>query len=361
MRSGLVLVTGAGDLVGSHIVEVLAEQGYKVRATDKPGSEPSWAAKDNVEWVEADLLDRDALRRVCRGVRGAIHAARVDDLTLPWEELYEGNVLQTEYLCNALIEANVDRFVQISSCSVYGLQQTVPVREDVEKIPRNDYEKTCGLAEEKVFHAQRFRGLPAAVLRPALVYGPRGRTGLAQWFAMYALGQRHRYGWLRRLEGGPLGHHVHARDVARAAMLLLQRVDAIGQAFHIGDATPMTWGEVTQYMANLSGLECPILELPRSLSRMVSVAGQWVPSSRLAEINRQMARHWEEFVSTQNTTGHLKPRLDRDIFTYLGADHVYDVSALTALGFSWSHPRTLAGLEETFQWYQSERWLPARR
>jgi nucleoside-diphosphate-sugar epimerase len=340
------------------MVEVLREEGYEVRATDLPGTDSGPALAAGAQWVEADLLDMEALRRLMEGVRGVVNAAGLFEFGIPWESLYAANVQVTENICMVAQEAGVDKFVHISSAAVYGSPDQLPVCESAPRDPVSDYEKTKLLSEEQVWRHQRFKGLPAAVLRPAFIYGPRGREMLATIMALYALGRSRRYPWLKALKGGSLCHHVHVRDVCRAALLLLRKAETIGEAYNVGDSTPIRWGELTQYVAELARYKGESLPLYGPLGRLTALVGSWMPSSKLVSVNKTLREDWQQLLERESIETPLLPKLERGLLNYMGEDRVCDTSTIQALGFVPNHPVTLNGLRDTFDWYMSQGWLP---
>ncbi len=56
----LAVLTGASGFLGSHLAEALLDDGWRVRASCRPGSDRRWLAGRDVEWREADLLDGDS-------------------------------------------------------------------------------------------------------------------------------------------------------------------------------------------------------------------------------------------------------------------------------------------------------------
>ncbi len=358
MLEGRVLVDGAGGFLGSHVVEVLCKAGYDVRATDLPGTDNSLALAAGATWVEADLLDVRAARHLVEGCRGVVHVAGIFDFSMPWDDLYAANVDATSNLCEAALESGVDKFVHVSSVTVYGTPERGPVRESAAQEPVNDYAQTKQRGEQRVWHYQRFRGLPATVVRPAAIYGPRSRYVLASLFAMYALAAEHEYSWLRRFDGAARCHHVHVEDVAAAIRLVLSEVQTIGQAYNVADRTPLSWGEISQCIASLTNAPMELMTLPRPLARAVGLAGSLWPSSSLVDLNRTLARDWRAAVDHYGLADAIVPRVDRDFFGYVATDHVYDTTALESLGMKYRYPRTLDGLRAAFGWYREHKWLP---
>lgn len=358
MKRGLVVVTGAAKPVGAQAVALLLEAGYQVRALREPGQDASAAQEAGAEVIELELLDGPAVASALRKARGVIHAAYAEDTSLPWNDLYDANARSTEVLCEKALLAGVDRFVHVSSTSVYARSEKTPIGESAPTEPWTEEGRSRLQAEEYVWQAQRFEGLPAAVLRAAPTYGVGSRGLMGNLMALYAVAREGDLPWIRRLEGGPLTHHVHARDVAAAALLLLRRVESIGQVYNVADTTPLTWGELTQFLCNLCNARCPVLYAPGPVARAMAVAGRWLPSERLLEMNRELARSWESLCQRDQVVEALHPRLGRELLGLLAADELYDVSAISALGFQWSYPRTLAGLREVYDGYMAARWLP---
>jgi len=360
MQNGLVLVNGAGGFVGSHVVEVLREAGYEVRATDLPGTDSGPALAAGAEWVEADLLEPGAARRVVKGARGVVNVAGIFDFSMPWDTLYGANVQVSDNMCEAALEARVDKFVHISASAIYGPPKKIPAGEDAPQEPDNDYEKTKLLGEQKVWHSQRFKGLPATILRPAMIYGPRSQYIVATIMALYALGKEQRYPWLKEIRGGALCHHVHVRDVANASLILLRKAEATGTAYNVADSTPIRWGELVQYISDLTRYKGEPLPLYGPLKRIAAVAGAWMPSSRLISLNKRLNEDWTTLLEREGLETPLAPRLDRGMLAYMSSDRVCDTSVLQRLGFSPSYPVTLTGLSDTFDWYMKQGWLPGK-
>jgi nucleoside-diphosphate-sugar epimerase len=354
MKRGLVLVTGAGGAVGRQVVQALGERGYEVRAAYAPGEAAAGA-------LVLDPLDAAQVEQAVRGARAVIQAPAGEEAGLPWGELYDQQVRATEVLASAAAQARVDRFVHVSSTAVYGPQRRLPVREDAVCAPTTEEGRARLMAEEQVWQAQRFQGLPAVVLRAAPTYGPWSRGAVANLFALAAVARERSPRWLRRVEGGALSHHVHARDVASAAALLLGRVEAIGAAYNVADSSPLRWGELLGFVCHLCSAECPVVYAPGPLSRAFALAGRWLPSERLLEVNRELASAWSSLRARDGLEERLQPRIGRELLESLGAEEVYDLGALAGLGFQWEHPRTLAGLREVYDWYMGARWLPGRR
>ena len=141
-----ILVTGGAGYVGSHACKALAVAGYRPVVYDSL----SRGHRGAVKWgplVEGDLHDRDRLVAAMRShhVTAVMHFAAfayVGESVLSPELYYRNNVVGTLSLLDAMREAGVATIVFSSTCAVYGIPETVPIRETTAKAPLNPYGDT---------------------------------------------------------------------------------------------------------------------------------------------------------------------------------------------------------------------------
>ncbi len=131
-----VLVTGAGGFIGSHLTEQLVERGARVRALVRYNSTGLWgwldwsAAKDEIEVVPGDVMDRDCVHRVADGVDVIFHLAALIGIPYSYEapqSYLRTNVEGTLNILRAAQEAGVERVVQTSTSEVYGTARNDPM------------------------------------------------------------------------------------------------------------------------------------------------------------------------------------------------------------------------------------------
>ncbi|UJR81327.1 NAD-dependent epimerase/dehydratase family protein [Sandaracinus amylolyticus] len=354
----LVLVDGAGGFLGRHVVDALRARGMRVRATDRPGV----ALPDADECVSADLA-RDALEPLFEGATHVVHVAGLFDLAAQKDALWRANVDVARRVAEAAAIARVRRLVHVSSVTVYGRPRAAPVREDAPQRPERAYERSKQEGEGAVRAIARASGLPLVIARPSGIYGPHGRYGLAAMASTIALAAASGRGH-RSVRSETRMTHVHVEDVASACALLCddratRDEDVIGRAFHVADATPVTWSDVARGIERFYALpENAPLRVTPLRARAMQIAAR-LASARLARTNASLARRWDALVAERGLARALTPRIDVDAYDYWRADHVYDTSALRGLGWSPRWPDARDGLRETLEWYVRERWLPA--
>ena len=190
-----IAVTGATGFVGGRFLNLARDEGrVLVCLTRRPQPE-----RDGVKWVQGDLHEPDALRRLCADAASVVHIAGV--VNAPDAHGFErGNVEGTRNVLDAAARAGVTRFVHVSSLAA---------REP----DLSHYGASKARAEVKV----RTAALPHVIVRPPAIYGP-GDTEMLELFRMAKRGTV-----LLPPEGRMSA--IHADDLAR---LLLALADGAG-------------------------------------------------------------------------------------------------------------------------------------
>ncbi len=348
-KNPLCLVTGACGFMGSHMVEVLAEAGYRVRATDLPsafrgddlnkGLFPSVVRKCGAEIRPADLTDRKSLDEVCSGVQWVFHVAGLFGYSARWDALYAVNVEGTQNLCDALEKSGeLERFIMWGAGGVYGLptEDKLPLTEDMPTDPPNDYLRSKDLAEKEVMKFCQQHGVAHAVLRPTTVYGPRAVYGGGQLVkGLYKLNPvMVPANFTARIP------FVHVRDVVGAALHLASRADGISGPYNVNDDSQLTMIDTMRFFAMMSGaafIKLPPIPVGAVRRGLVGVA------SVVQKVMR-------DYLKRQSP-------LEPDSIEYLNRDFVYSNDKLKGTGYEFVYPDPRPGLRDTVMWYKQQGWL----
>lgn len=266
-----VLVTGAGGFIGSHLVEALVREGYRVRAFVRyvsSGSIGNLAHLDpavlaEVELVRGDIRDADAVRRACSGCSGVLHLAA--SISIPYSyvhprEIVETNVVGTLNVLSALLDGgSVERVVVTSTSEVFGTAQYVPMDEHHPFRPQSPYAASKVAADMLAESFFRTYGLPVVVLRPFNTYGPRqSLRAVVPTIVVQALrGEAVRLG---RLE--PTRDLLYVADTVAAFLAVLRAPceSVVGESFNIGTGLEVSIGELCRRVCTLVGKpDLPIL------------------------------------------------------------------------------------------------------
>jgi nucleoside-diphosphate-sugar epimerase len=133
------------------------------------------------------------------------------------------------------------------------------------------YNRTKIQGEEAVWRAYREHGLPVTVVRPATIYGPRGKDFVVEIVKL--LQQR----LMLLIDGGRArGGFTYVDNVAEAMMQAVESPATVGRAYNISDGTGTTWRDYTNALADALGYRRPRLALPFPIA-MVLGASMEVP------------------------------------------------------------------------------------
>jgi len=271
-----VLVTGASGFIGRHLVAALRAEGTPVRAlVRRPAAATSIAAM-GAEVVLGDLLDHSVAARATSGVRAVFHLAgrlfSPGDRARDYERLH---VEATAALLRPLLAADrIDFFVLCSTTGIHGPTGTVPAREDDPGHPQNAYEETKARAERLASETARRNGVPVAIARPGLVYGP-GDRHLLGWFRAIRAGRYHVIG-----SGRNTLHPIYVHDAVRALLLSASRASAACRAYHLVGPRPVTMRELSDAIGRAVGRVVPRAHLPIPIAFALGAALETLPVPR---------------------------------------------------------------------------------
>ena len=173
------LITGAAGFIGSHLAQALVDRGGKVRALDNfaTGSRQNLAdIRDRIELVEADLRDRDAVRRACEGVDFVLHQGALPSVPRSVSDpppSHETNIDGTFNVLEGARLAGVKRVLYAASSSAYGDQPGFPRVETMRPEPISPYAVQKLTGELYMQSYWRVFGVETVSLRYFNVFGPR--------------------------------------------------------------------------------------------------------------------------------------------------------------------------------------------
>lgn len=175
-----VSVTGGAGFIGSHLCEALLRKGYTVKVLDNLSlGNVDWIPEDErLEFIEGDILDKDACRKVCQGSSGVFHLAAMSKVapSLDSQEMLaycmEQNVVGTAHMLEAASSAGVGKFIYAASSTVYG-NNPVPHCETMPPDCMTPYALSKYAGELTALLHSSLYELPVVALRYFQVYGPR--------------------------------------------------------------------------------------------------------------------------------------------------------------------------------------------
>ncbi len=255
-----VLVTGASGFIGGHVVQVLLERGWKVRALRRASPTPSLPQSPvGMEWVTGDLRSASEMLRASTNCQAVFHVAA--DYRL-WvrnsAEIYESNVQGTINVLSAARKNGVEKVVYTSSVGALGLNADGRPADENTPVSLDDmighYKRSKYLAERE---AEKFllEGLPIVMVHPSTPVGPGDikPTPTGKIIVDYLNGRMPAY-----LNTGL--NLVHVRDVAEGHALAFER-GIVGEKYILGNQN-LTLEQIFAILEKLSQVKAPRVRLP---------------------------------------------------------------------------------------------------
>lgn len=268
-----VLITGATGFIGGRLAEILAERGVPVNALVRSPATAHRLTRLPVALVPGDMLDLDSVRVAVRDCDIVVHCA-VDNRAYDAADAAGHRRASKDGTANVLqaaLEAGVGRVVHLSSVAVYGYEAHAGAgTEDGEYRYTGDAYCDGKIdAEIVTLDYHRRHGLPVAVLRPTIVYGP-----FNYWSSWLASAIRDRQMVL--VDGGTgVCNQLYVDNLVDAIILAAQHPNAPGQVFHVADAVPVTWRDFLEGHARVLGDQwLPLPVVSSADVRAVQVDGQ---------------------------------------------------------------------------------------
>src|SRR2546428_224497 len=262
-------VTGGAGFIGRHLVRVLLDGGWRVKAFILQ-SERSHLPKDaNLEPVVGDITKPSTLRGELDDADAVFHlAALVDSWVRDPQDYIRVNVEGTGHVVDESLRAAVPRFLFTSSMSGIGVTPGIVMREDSPPGKSfGPYEGSKADAERLVAKAVRERGLPAITLIPSIVIGPGDTRNTGKFLLSYVNGDFP--GTFAESSVLPV---VDADDVARAHLAAYHH-GQLGERYIIsGENVP--WGDLLRMASVASGTPMPSRHIGGRALRFAARTGE---------------------------------------------------------------------------------------
>lgn len=201
-----VVVFGGSGFLGSHVADALSDEGYQAIIFDLKRSE---YLRDDQEMVIGNILNREQIRKVVKGVKYVYHFAAIADIKEAQEkpvEAVEVNILSTTYILDACRQFSVERFIYGSTIYVYSEHGSF-------------YRSTKQASELLIENYQKIYGLNYTILRYGSLYGPRANHfNFINNIIIQAIKNKK---IIREGNGQELREYIHIKDAARASMEIL--------------------------------------------------------------------------------------------------------------------------------------------
>jgi dTDP-glucose 4,6-dehydratase len=262
-----VLVTGGAGFIGSNYVRLLvSETDHEVVVLDALGVGGSRANLDGVvedsrlEFVEGDVRDRSVVAELVADADQVVHFAaesHVDRSIDGSRPFAETNVVGTAVLLDAATEADVERFVHVSTDEVYGEIAEGKFSESDPLDPRNPYAATKAGSDLLALSYHTTHGLPVVVTRSSNNFGPRQHTEklIPKFLTRAARGESlPLYG-----DGSNVREWTYVADNCRG-IDCVRRSGTPGEVYNVGSGTELSNLAVARRIVDAVGADEDLIE-----------------------------------------------------------------------------------------------------
>lgn len=379
----IALVDGALGHTGSFLVKNLLEEGWKVVATDlKSEDRDKIMTKEKIfgfdferldcrEWsdvtyIAADLIKKETLKELVaeeiflegkKNYDAIFHTASLYDYVASYELLhlvnYDGlkNLLEVIFEYSKESRTDLPRFIHWSTCGVYGepLYQKdrkgyiYPIDEAASYNPPNNYSQTKVEQEKLLFKTARehpeFR---YTIIRPAPIYGPYQTYGMYQIFYTACIMGHSILPKIFPKNKKLMMPYIHVEDLAKAAIFLAEKKEAIGEAYNVLNDSPLQedWLECVY---NEVGISFTTIPLPSFLYKVV------------ASVELYIAKRKEKKAKRYG----IRPKFDVPMVEYLTHQYYFSNKKIKNLGFQFKYNDFRREIFEIIKWYEERGWFPS--
>ena len=295
------LVMGGNGFIGSHITDMLVENGYNVKVFDRKMDKNNFTNKQ-FEFFKGDILNEDDLKRAIVDVDYIFHYI---GLTIPQNSIENPlwdneNVRASIKLFELAKDYNVKKIIFPSSGgTVYGEPETDLIAENHPKNPINPYAISKFSIEKYLYYFYSTYGLDYTVFRYSNPYGPRqnphGKMGLIPVILQMIKSNKRPeiFG-----DGSAIRDYLYIEDACKVNLMTIQKTTK-HKIFNVGSGTGYSVNEILKKVINITGknisplyTESRIGDVSRIILDISRIENEmkWKP---LIDIDSGIERTWE--------------------------------------------------------------------
>lgn len=261
-----ILVTGAGGFIGSHLTELLVEEGFNVKAFVHYNSWNKWGwldtskTKENIEIISGDIRDFDSVFAAMQGCDTVFHLAALIGIPYSYvspQAYIKTNIDGTYNVLQAARQLNIEKIIVTSTSETYGTAQYVPIDENHPMVGQSPYSATKIAADQLSISYYKSFDLPVKIVRPFNTYGPRqSARAIIPTVISQILSNR------KILKLGnlmPTRDLTFVKDTANGFFQIATSEGLFGEITNIGMSEEISVGNLVQLIADLIGEKVEIV------------------------------------------------------------------------------------------------------
>lgn len=305
-----IAVTGGAGFIGSHIVDLLTENGHRVTVLDNLSSGTTEFIHPDAEFIKIDIREKDRLQKIfdMHKFEAVYHEAAQTMVPVSVDNPYfdaDENIMGLLSVLEAARKTGTRKVIFASSAAIYGDNGSLPLKETEAPAPTAFYGLTKWMTEKYLALYHDLYDLDYTVLRYSNVYGPRqgahGEGGVIYIFAkLLAEGKPLTiFG-----DGGQTRDFIYVGDVAAANLAALTKASA--SVCNVSTGTEITLHNLVGEMLRQSGKTVDVIHgkaRPGDIYRS-SLCNEnakklldWAPKTELAKGLRETIEFFENQIN----------------------------------------------------------------
>lgn len=250
-----ILITGADGFIGSHLTEMLLDEGYDVKAFTYYNSFNSWGwldtiPKDKLKKIDiftGDIRDPNGVRQAMKGIDEVYHLAALIAIPFSYhspDSYVDTNIKGTLNVLQAARDLELSRVLVTSTSEVYGTAQYVPIDEKHPFQGQSPYSATKIGADKLAESFYRSFNMPVTIVRPFNTYGPRqsARAVIPTIITQLLSGKTEiNLGAL-----SPTRDFNYVKDTARGFIEIAKSSNTVGQEINIATQREISIGQLAE-------------------------------------------------------------------------------------------------------------------
>ena len=295
-----ILITGADGFIGSHLTEMLVNQGHEIIALSQYNSFNNWGwledvnCKSKIKVLTGDIRDPHYCKHITKDVDIIFHLAAL--IAIPYsyiapDSYVDTNIKGTLNICQAAKENGNIRVIHTSTSEVYGTAQYVPIDENHPMQPQSPYSATKIAADAMAMSFFNAFELPVTIARPFNTYGPRqsARAVIPTIITQIANGVKE----IKLGDVNPTRDFNYVEDTCRGFIALAEKDTTIGEIVNIGSNFEISVGDTLNLIKELMGSSIKFV----------------TDKQRIRPANSEVFRLWCDNTKIERLTG-FKPQID---------------------------------------------------
>lgn len=311
-RKNRTLITGGGGFVGRHLVDAACARGDKVTVLEFNGE----AHRDDVNWINADVRDEEAVRKAIKGQDTVFHNASIVHTRRDHEHIvWSVNLDGSRHVLKACQDFGVKKLVYVSSASAVYEGKDIENGDETmaySAISQAPYSDSKIAAEKLILAANGENGVATAAVRPHVIFGPGDTRFLPAILARAEAGKlRFKVGWKEKLSDFTyIDNLIDGLMKCEAALTLDSPV--AGEAYFVTNGEPRRFFDFVEEVLRQLDLPKIIGAVPFPVAYTVAAVAEAVDRLRGGKLDAEngMSRFAVRYMCTHHYFSVAKAKRD---------------------------------------------------